>query len=453
MTRNYEDYKQSGSCWIGSIPHHWRTVMLKQLVDPLRRVTYGIVQPGPPDESGRCMVRGQDYSSGWADQSLIFRVSASVEEPYRRARLKAGDLVITIVGAGTGNVGVVPDYLAGANITQTTARIAPNYEKAVGEFLKYVLISDVGRRQVQAFQKGAAQPGLNLEHLVAFRVPFPPLPEQQAIAAFLDRETVKIDGLVEEQRRLITLLREKRQAVISHAVTKGLDPTAPLKPSGIDWLGDIPAHWTAIPIRKVARMESGHTPSRSRPDWWENCTVPWFSLADVWQIRSGQQEYVAETAEKVSELGLANSSARLLPKGTVILSRTASVGYSAIMAVDMATTQDFANWVCGNRLLPAFLLYCLRAMSGEFKRLRMGSTHNTIYMPDIASLAIALPPKREQTSVVEHIRNEARRIDDLIGEAQKASKLLIERRAALISAAVTGKIDVRATAQDLTAAA
>ncbi|MGF1501754.1 MAG: restriction endonuclease subunit S [Paracoccaceae bacterium] len=248
---------------------------------------------------------------------------------------------------------------------------------------------------------------------------------------------------MEEQRRLIALLKEKRQAVISHAVTKGLDPTAPLKPSGIDWLGDIPAHWTPIPIRKVAKLESGHTPSRSRPEWWEDCTVPWFTLADVWQIRSGEQEYVTETKELVSEIGLANSSARLLPKGTVMLSRTASVGYSAIMGIDMATTQDFANWICGSRLSPEFLLYCFRGMPGEFERLRMGSTHNTIYMPDIASLSIALPPLEEQKAIVAHIRNEAGRTTELVSEAETAIDLLQERRSALISAAVTGKIDVR----------
>ena len=109
-------------------------------------------------------------------------------------------------------------------------------------------------------------------------------------------------------------------------------------------------------IRYFAKLESGHTPSRNKPAFWENCTIPWFTLADVWKIRSGSTRFVHETKEKVSALGLANSSARLLPAGTVILSRTASVGYSAILGKPMATTQDFANWICRDKLQPEYLL-------------------------------------------------------------------------------------------------
>jgi type I restriction enzyme, S subunit len=178
---------------------------------------------------------------------------------------------------------------------------------------------------------------LTAETLRRYQFGFPPFDEQLGIAAFLNREAAKINALVDEQTRLIELLREKRQAVISHAVTKGLDPNAPLKDSGVKWLGEVPEHWTVIPIRKVAKLESGHTASRSCPEYWDNCTVPWFTLADVWQIREARHDYVTQTKELVSENGLANSSARLLPKGTVILSRTASVGHSAIMGVDMAT--------------------------------------------------------------------------------------------------------------------
>lgn len=127
-----------------------------------------------------------------------------------------------------------------------------------------------------------------------------------------------------------------------------------------------------------------------------------------------------------------------------MLSRTASVGFSAIMGVPMATTQDFANWICGPRLLPDFLLLCLRGMTGEFRRLMMGSTHNTIYMPDIETLTIAAPPIEEQANIVRDTARKSGRYDALIAEAGAAVALLQERRAALISAAVTGKIDIQA---------
>jgi type I restriction enzyme S subunit len=220
------------------------------------------------------------------------------------------------------------------------------------------------------------------------------------------------------------------------------------KNGGVAWLGDVPSHWTVIPIRLVARLESGHTPSRLHPEYWENCVVPWFTLADVWQIREGNVEYVFETKEKISDLGLANSSARLLPKNTVILSRTASVGFSAIMGVDMATTQDFANWICGQRLQPEFLLYVLRSMEGEFRRLMMGSTHNTIYMPDIQSLRFVLPPRSEQAVIVEYVRLRIKEIDALMAEQQHLIDLLHEKRQAVISNAVTKGLNPHAPVLD-----
>jgi type I restriction enzyme S subunit len=174
-----------------------------------------------------------------------------------------------------------------------------------------------------------------------------------------------------------------------------------------------------------------------------DCTIPWFGLADVWQIRDGQTEYVTDTAEKISELGLANSAARLLPKGTVVLSRTASVGFSAIMGADMATTQDFVNWVCGPNLRPEYLLYVFRSMQQEFRRLTMGSTHQTIYMPDVGGFSTPLPPIAEQDRIVVFVREHARRIDALVARVRDAIARLKELRTALISAAVTGKIDVR----------
>ncbi|MCB9595076.1 MAG: restriction endonuclease subunit S [Sandaracinaceae bacterium] len=209
----------------------------------------------------------------------------------------------------------------------------------------------------------------------------------------------------------------------------------------MEWLGEIPDSWTAVPLRTAARLESGHTPSRTHPEYWEDCTVPWFTLADVWQIREAGRRVILETKEKVSELGLTNSAARRLPAGTVMLSRTASVGFGAIMGVEMATTQDFANWVCGHRLRPLFLLHCLSAMTGEFERLRMGSVHNTIYMPDIRALRIALPPPPEQDGIVAFLDRETAKLDALIAEQQRLIELLKEKRQAVISHAVTKGLD------------
>jgi type I restriction enzyme S subunit len=168
------------------------------------------------------------------------------------------------------------------------------------------------------------------------------------------------------------------------------------------------------------------------------------SLADVWQIREGGIEVIHETAEKVSPLGVANSAARVLPAGTVILSRTASVGFSAIIAEPMATTQDFVNWICGPRLRPQYLLYVFRAMRDEFRRLTMGSTHQTIYMPDVARFVTPVPPLDEQDAIVTEVVRRLASIDALAAAITSEIQKLREYRRALITAAVTGQLDVAA---------
>jgi len=312
-----------------------------------------------------------------------------------------------------------------------------------GRFLFYLTLGHGFRSFGAANMYGAGgQQRVSGDFVETWQQPIPPVSEQRRIAEFLDRKTARIDALVADEENLGDLLFEERSALISRAVRKGLDPTSPMKASHVQWLGDIPANWRTSRIKFVARLRSGHTPSRQHPEYWENCTIPWFGLADVWQIRDGRTEYVRETAERVSELGLANSAARLLPMGTVLLSRTASVGFSAIAGVDMATTQDFANWVCGPDLRPEYLLYVLRSMQGEFQRMTMGSTHQTIYMPDVGRLVTPIPPLEEQDRIVAFVRSNTTRIDTLIARVEAAALRLTELRTALISAAVTGQIDV-----------
>lgn len=277
-----------------------------------------------------------------------------------------------------------------------------------------------------------------------FLLPVPGLASQRAIVAFLDRETARINKLIAKKERQAAVLAEREEATflgeITAQSTKGTRKT-----SGVEWIGSIPAHWSAPKFTHVARQESGHTPSRKEESYWvpEECVIPWFSLADVWQIRDGGEIYVHQTAEKISEIGMENSAARLLPAETVILSRTASVGFPAVLSVPMATTQDFAGWICGHRVRPKFLYYVLRSMKSVFRRLMMGSTHQTIYMPDIRAFRLPLPPLDEQDAIIQQL-------DQLTGSFRGAARKIIEsvkrlreRRAALITAAVAGQIDIR----------
>ncbi|MEV5794717.1 restriction endonuclease subunit S [Streptomyces sp. NPDC052192] len=193
------------------------------------------------------------------------------------------------------------------------------------------------------------------------------------------------------------------------------------------------SHWPTVPIRLIARLGSGHTPSRSVPEYWDNCTVPWITLADVWQLRSGTVDIIQETKEKASTLGLANSAAVRHPAGTVILSRTASVGFSAIMGKDMATSQDFVTWTCGPKLDPKYLLHCLRAMALDFKRIATGSTHKTIYMPDIEQLRVPVPSTAEQRRIAEFLDAETARMDRLRSSLARFDEAVHEREQAVLA--------------------
>ena len=290
------------------------------------------------------------------------------------------------------------------------------------------------------YSVSAAQPGLSVDNLKHLRTLVPPLDIQLRIARFLNDKTATIDALIEKKRTLLARLAEKRQALITRAVTKGLDPDAPMKPSGIDWLGDIPAHWETGNIRRFAQMKTGHTPSRSNPEYWDHCTIPWFTLADVWQLRDGTRWYLEETAEMISKIGLANSAAELLPAGTVVFSRTASIGYSGIMPQPMATTQDFWNWICGPRLTPEYLLLLFRSMAQKFEESTSGSTHKTIYQGIAAGLEICVAPVAEQTAIAFFVFEKMARIDKAAQQIRSSIGRLSEYRSALITVAVTGQM-------------
>ncbi|WP_246723412.1 restriction endonuclease subunit S [Rhizobium etli] len=314
------------------------------------------------------------------------------------------------------------------------------------QFLHYLLRSEPYIALYGRISKGVRVNQWDLEHESLRNVPvmLPDLATQKSIADFLDRETARIDQLIAKKERLAATLAEREEAAFLGVVT-GQDHSGPKVYSGVDWIGDIPAHWSAPKFTYIARQETGHTPSRKEPSYWvpQECVIPWFSLADVWQIREHNRIYVSETAEKISQIGMENSAARLLPRHTVVLSRTASVGFPAILDVPMAVTQDFVGWICGPQVRPKFLYYVLRSMKPVFRSLMMGSTHQTIYMPDLRAFRLPLPPLNEQDAITAEL-------DRSIGSFRVAAEKIVESvgklreyRASVITSAVTGQIEIR----------
>ena len=409
----YSSYKDSGVGWLGRVPEHWEVWTLKRIVS---------------------MQSGEAITTDNISEVGEFAVyGANGLRGYTSSYTHDGDFVlIGRQGALCGNV----NYARGKFWASEHAVVATHRKDIdsiwLGETLRAMNLNQ--------YSIAAAQPGLSVDLIGRLGVGVPPLAEQQRIAAFLKRDTARIDELVAEQERLIELLKEKRHAVISHAVTKGLNSNAAMKPSGIAGIGDVPVHWRVTKMKWVAKMESGHTPDKKVPTYWDG-DVPWVSLNDTGFLKGN--EYISDTAYNITELGIANSSAHLLPARVVVFSRDATIGRCAITTRPMAVSQHFIGWVCGDTMIPEFLLLRLRSMTQELERLTTGATVKTIGMPEVRTLVATVPPVHEQQAILNWVRDETATIDALVAEADRAIVLLQERRAALISAAVTGQIDVR----------
>lgn len=270
--------------------------------------------------------------------------------------------------------------------------------------------------------------------------PFPPLPEQTAIAAFLDRETAKIDALVEEQRRLIILLREKRQAVISHAVTRGLNPDAPMKPSGVDWLGDVPEGWE---VKKLLySLQESPCYGVLVPDD-DLDGVPMVRINDL-TARIVDRDQFNKITPKLSE----EYRRTLLEVGDVVLAVVGTLGVARVVDETLAgcnLSRAVARIQVGEDLSAEFLCWVFGSLSFQtFTDLVcVGSAQRVLNMGDLGKFFFALPPPGEQSEICAFLTAVSSKLDTLTATAETAITLLQERRAALISAAVTGKIDVR----------
>ncbi|MFZ5521517.1 MAG: restriction endonuclease subunit S [Pseudomonadota bacterium] len=293
---------------------------------------------------------------------------------------------------------------------------------------------------------GSKMPRASRDFVGNMALPIPSDDEQVDIAAFLDRETAKIDALVAEQEQLIALLKEKRQAIISHAVTKGLDPSVPMKDSGVEWLGEVPAHWEVTALKRHwTATDCKHLTAEFVDDG-----IPLASIREV-QSRWVDLAEAKQTSEHFYELLI--EGGRDPRPGDLIFSRNATVGEVAQVRVDHPPFAMGQDVVLLRRLDPAsspdFLQLVIRStvVTEQLALFMVGSTFKRINVEEIRSLLIAFPPTDEQQEISNYLIARAGQFDKLVEEAVLSIKLLRERRSALISAAVTGQIDVRAWAE------
>lgn len=416
----YLTYRDSGVEWLGDVPEHWDVKRLKGVL----RETLDKVEALPEE----CHYIGLEHIES----------GTGVAKPVDPGDAQA-------VGAVTRYspchvlFGKLRPYLAKV-VRPTSSGCASTemivYEPSPGtdrNFAFYCLLSKGFVDLVNAQTYGTKMPRANPEQLGIIGLPVPPEREQRAIAAFLDRETDKIDALVEKKRRLIELLKEKRAAMISHAVTKGLDPTAPMKDSGIPWLGQIPAHWTLTPNKAfLAHVQ------RPVGDAWAETQLLSLTLKGVIErdIESGFGKYP-------SDFSLYQT---VLPDELVFClfdmdETPRTVGL--VEAPGMLTSAYDVFRVRPNA--DAQFLAFLYENIDSFKGLRPYYTglRKVVRTPTFMSIQVALPPLAEQTRIAEFIRTSNAKLDGLARRLESQVNVLQEFRSALISAAVTGKIDVR----------
>lgn len=385
-----------------------------RLADHTRRIGSGLTPLGGKSsylDAGVPLIRSQNVLMGAFTREGLAFISPKQDQRMSASRVEAGDVLLNITGASIGRVCLAPDDICPANVNQHVCVIRCG-ESLDPQYLAAFLASPTFQTFIWQSQAGGTRQALTKEMIEAFEIPFRPLSEQRRIAAHVNTQLAFVEvarATGDARARDVEALR----AAIYRDAFRHIAPVG--GPPGLE---NTPDGWRWLKLADVARLESGHTPSRSRPDWWDG-DVSWISLTE---IRALDGRWVEKTELTTNEAGIANSAARILPRGTVCFSRTASVGFVAIMAKPMATSQDFANWVCGDQLDPEFLMYALIGSRAKLRALATGATHKTIYMPTLEAFHICMPDRAEQEAIVRRLKNQLTAIDELRWAAQAQLK-------------------------------
>ncbi|MCF6439868.1 restriction endonuclease subunit S [Pseudoalteromonas luteoviolacea] len=417
----YPEYKESQIFGISSIPTHW-------LVGKVKFVTNNLDKSRVPlsaDERGKKQGVYPYYgASGIIDHvdEYIFD-STNILFGEDGANLLARSTPIAFLAKGK--------YWVNnhAHILSPKDRLCEYWVRVLDSIDITPLVS------------GSAQPKLTAEALGNLKLVFPPsLEERKLISDFLDHETAKIDTLIEKQQQLIKLLKEKRQAVVSHAVTKGLNPEAPKKDSGVEWLGDVPEHWKVSKFGYISQVVRGGSPRPAGdPTLFNGDYSPWVTVAE---ITKDDEIYLTKTETFLTKKG--SEQCRVFSSGTLLLSNSgATLGVPSILKID-ANANDGVVGFESLQLNSEFAYFYLSTLTEDLReRIKQGSGQPNLNTDIVKDIAVPVPPENEVNEIIDSIKQLRNRYSNLIAKADNAIKLMQERRSALISAAVTGKIDVR----------
>ena len=445
----YPEYKDSGNKLLGKIPSDWKVLRYKNILKIMQGMAFKSIEY--VDNSSVVNVRmGNIKKGGHLDLGHNTKyLPEKYKDTYSEYQLNDGDAIIAMTDMSPSlEFLAVPAILDGLdeNVTyllnQRVGKLILNKEFDI-RFVRYWLLSDELRSQLKSEGLGTVQANMSNDDLYEAYFFCPLISERLKIVEFLDHETAKIDILIYKQQQLIQLLKEKRQAVISHAVTKGLNPNAPMRDSGVEWLGEVPEHWEMVPLKHLCKFSGGGTPSKDNLSYWTNGHIPWVSPKDMkifWL--SDSQDKLTDIAVQESSTNYVEAGALLMVVRSGILQRTIPI---AINTVEVTLNQDMKALRFNERMEAE---YAANYILGNISSLLLewtkeGATVESIEQEYLSNGLIPVPPKSEQTEINKVIEEQMTVFEALESKAVKGIRLLQERRTALISAAVTGKVDVR----------
>ncbi|MDE9460170.1 restriction endonuclease subunit S [Xenorhabdus bovienii] len=430
----YPEYKSISNPWLDRIPDSW-------LLLPLKYLCASFVKDGP-HETPLFLDEGIPFLSvdGIQDNKLTFEGCryVSLKDHLRfsqKCKPTKGDVLLG-KAASVGKVALV-DTAHEFNVWSPLAVITPVCEN-ISKFIYYSLQSTMLQAQCEVFSNSNTQKNLGMSTIDNLDFAFPSDEEALTISGFLDHETSKIDNLIEKQQQLIELLKEKRQAVISHAVTKGLNPDVPMNDSGVEWLGEVPEHWSIKSYRYaclIYRGKFGHRP-RNDPSLYDG-NYPFIQTGDV--ARAGK--FIETYSQTLNEKG--KSVSQLFPSGTLMMAIAANIGDTAILGFEAYAPDSVVGFKPYKNLHLEFLRYSFMAALPALEQTSTQSTQANLNIDRIGAVKAVFPPLEEQLDIINYIDDISHKYDSTEESANLAIQCLQERRTALISAAVTGKIDVR----------
>lgn len=436
----YPETSPSGFQGLGTLPRHWEVIRGRFVMDvnpsaPRLRLLK------PEDEvSFVPMDAVGEYGAINLDQT---RALADVSSGYME--FQDGDVVVAKITPcfENGKAALARGLMNGAAFGTTELHVFRAGAALDRGFLFYVTISDRFRKLGESEMYGAGgQKRVPPEFSKDFPMPVPPLAEQQQIAAFLDWKTGQIDLLIGRKQELLEKLKEKRIAVITQAVTRGLNPAAPLRDFGIPWLGQVPEHWEVIPLGFLMIMSGGLTPSMANAEYWEG-DIPWVTPKDMKRPRiSDSLDHVTQKALDETAISLITVDAVLIVVRGMILAHSFP---TAVNDTPVTVNQDMKALRVGEKLEVEYLFWALTGFAKVFSALAQESAHGTRKMETetIKKFSFPVPPRNEQKALVDHLEEQLQQLDSLGLATESTIHRLTEYRTALITAATTGKIDVR----------